>query len=89
MGFALWVRDGIARAEGTHEYRPMGIAIISKTDLFRASDFRPRLSQVEPSDRDFAGYFASIHHLNHFLKGKRNDSKAAIAHHHGGVLSNS
>jgi hypothetical protein len=89
MGFALWMKDGIARAEGTHEYRPMGIAIISTTDLFRAGDFRARRSQVELSDRDFAGYFASINHLNHFLKRKRNDSKATTAHHHGGVLSNS
>jgi hypothetical protein len=89
MGFALWVKDGIARAEGTHEYRPMGIAVISCTDLFRARDFRPRRSQVEVSDCDFAGYFASIHHLNHFLKGRRHDPKATAPHHHGGVLSNS
>jgi hypothetical protein len=89
MGFALWVKDGIARAEGTHEYRPMGIAVISTTDLFRVRDFRPRRSQVETSDRDFAGYFASIHHLNYFLKRKRHEPKNPNPHHHGGVLSNS
>jgi hypothetical protein len=86
MGFALWVKDGVARAEGTHEYRPMGIAIISTTDLFRARDFRPRRSQVELPDRDFAGYFASLHHLNHYL---RHANKNKHPHHYGGVLSNS
>ncbi len=86
MGFALWIKDGIARAEGTHEYRPMGIAIISGTDLFRSRDFRPRRSQVELPERDFAGYFASLHHLNHFL---RHAHKTKHPHHHGGVLSNS
>jgi len=86
MGFALWVKDGVARAEGTHEYRPMGIAIISATDLFSARDFRPRRTQVETSDRDFAGYFASINHLNYYL---RHADKASHPHHYGGVLSNS
>ena len=89
MGFALWVKDGVARAEGTHEYRPMGIAIISTTDLFRARDFRPRRSQVELPDRDFAGYFASLHHLNDFLKRQRHERTTTHPHHHGGVLSNS
>ena len=94
MGFALWVEDGVARAEGTHEYRPMGIAVISTFDLFRAADFRPRPSSgTVPSDRHFAGYFASIGHLNDYLrkrrKPKRNDQPTAHPHHHGGVLSNS
>ena len=86
MGFALWVKDGIARAEGTHEYRPMGIAVISSTDLFRTRDFRPRRSQIETGSLDFAGYFASLHDLNHYL---RHEPKATHPHHYGGVLSNS
>ena len=94
MGFALWIEDGVARAEGTHEYRPMGIAVVSTSDLFRASDFRPRQALAEiPSDRNFAGYFASIGHLNHYLRKRRNlrpnAQTTAHPHHHGGVLSNS
>jgi hypothetical protein len=88
MGFALWVKDGVARAEGTHEYRPMGIAIVSTTDQFRAKDFRPRRSQVELSDRDFAGFFASLGDLNHYLR-HRHEHKTSHPNHHGGVLSNS
>jgi hypothetical protein len=86
MGFALWVKDGVARAEGTHEYRPMGIAIISATDLFQARDFKPRRSQVELPYRDFAGYFASLNHLNHYL---RHTGTKKRPQQYGGVLSNS
>ena len=89
MGFALWVKDGVARAEGTHEYRPMGVALISVTDLFRARDFRPRRTQTETPARDFAGFFASITHLNHYLRCGRHHRKTAHPHHHGGVLSDS
>ncbi len=28
MGFALWLDDELAWAQGTHEYRPMGTAVI-------------------------------------------------------------
>ena len=35
MGFYLWVDDGLAWAQGTYEYRPMGTAVISASDLFR------------------------------------------------------
>jgi hypothetical protein len=96
MGFALWVKDGVARAEGTHEYRPMGIAVISQTDLFHARDFRPRRPQVPAPDKDFAGFFAgffaSLGDLNDFLRKLRkyrHDQQTAHPHHHGGVLSNS
>jgi hypothetical protein len=42
MGFYLWVGDGLAWAQGTYEYRPMGTAVISASDLFRRRDFDPR-----------------------------------------------
>ena len=37
MGFALWIdaEPGLAWAQGTHEYRPLGTAVISFTDQFR------------------------------------------------------
>jgi len=42
MGFYLWVDDELAWAQGTYEYRPMGTAVISASDLFRRRDFDPR-----------------------------------------------
>jgi hypothetical protein len=29
MGFALWMEDEVAWAQGTHEYRPMGSAAMA------------------------------------------------------------
>jgi len=67
MGFALWVKDDVARAEGTHEYRAMGIAVVSVTGQFLARDFRPRHKYSSVDERDFAGFFASLGDLNYFL----------------------
>ena len=41
MGFYLWFDDALAWAQGTYEYRPMGTAVISASDLFRRRDFSP------------------------------------------------
>jgi hypothetical protein len=40
MGFALWIDGELAWAQGVHEYRPMGAAVIGVTDRFRHRDFR-------------------------------------------------
>ena len=37
-----WRVNTLAWAQGTYEYRPMGAAVISKSDLFRRRDFSPR-----------------------------------------------
>jgi hypothetical protein len=89
MGFALWVEPEVAWAEGTHEYRPMGVAVISVTDFFHARDFHPNRAPRTERDRDFAGYFASLGDLNHYLRRNRNERQAAHPNHYGGVLSNS
>ena len=40
MGFALWIDSDCVWAQGTHEYKPMGAAVIARvTDLFRQQDF--------------------------------------------------
>ena len=46
MGFAVWIdqASGVVWAQGTHEYRPMGAAVIAVTDQFRG----PRLRPVAP-----------------------------------------
>ncbi|HUB78952.1 MAG TPA: hypothetical protein VMB03_09160 [Bryobacteraceae bacterium] len=71
MGFYLWVDGNLAWAQGTYEYRPMGTAVISCSDLFRRRDFSPRRKVQAPRDAEFAGQFASLGHLNMQLKERR------------------
>jgi hypothetical protein len=71
MGFYLWLDEEFAWAQGTYEYRPMGTAVISKTDLFRRRDFSPRRSARAPGSALYAGQFASLGHLNQQLKKNR------------------
>jgi len=71
VGFELYLSDGTARAEGTHEYRPMGTAVISATDLFRSRDFNARQSGAKDRTTDFAGFFASLVDLNDYLRRTR------------------
>ena len=69
MGFALWTDGELAWAQGTHEYRPMGVAVISATDLFRPRDFDARA--LPRSGKDFAGLFASLEQVNRHLRARR------------------
>jgi hypothetical protein len=71
MGFYLWLDDELAWAQGTYEYRPMGAAVISTSDLFRRRDFDSRRKPHPPPAAVFAGQFASLGHLNAQLKKKR------------------
>lgn len=81
--------DDVVWAEGTHEYRPMGAAVIAATDLFRVRDFQARRPMRADRGRDFAGYFASLGELNDYLLRKRHDKQTTHPHHYGGVLSDS
>jgi hypothetical protein len=67
MGYALYRKDRILWAAGTHEYRPMGVAAIAATDLFRPRDFKPAIKAPAETEAEFLGFFASIVDLNHFL----------------------
>ena len=71
VGFALWIEEELAWAQGTHEYRPMGVAVIAATDLFSLRDFDPRRRGPSPRDPSFAGLFASIGELNGHLRRRR------------------
>ena len=71
MGFYLWVDEQLAWAQGTYEYRAMGAAVISKSDLFRRRDFSPRRPLRPPCAARFAGQFASLGHLNQHLQNSR------------------
>jgi hypothetical protein len=74
MGFALWMEDGVAKAQGTHEYRPMGVAVISATDVFQHRDFNPKAKLPARSHRSFVGLFASLGHVNRFLVAYRSQA---------------
>jgi hypothetical protein len=71
MGFALWLENDLAWAQGTHEYRPMGAAIIGARTLFSARDFRP--SRIAPArdHHSYIGLFASIGEMNDYLRRSR------------------
>jgi hypothetical protein len=68
MGFALWIRQEEAIAQGTHEYRPMGVAVIGVRGVFTPRDFRRTRRGPSRMDPALAGYFASLGEMNDFLK---------------------
>jgi hypothetical protein len=71
VGYYLWLDGDLAWAQGTYEYRPMGTAVISASDLFRRRDFSARRNMQIPREAEFAGQFASLGHLNTQLKERR------------------
>lgn len=75
MAFALWFEGDLAIAQGTHEYRPMGWAVIARTAVFSPRDFRPQPLMRRRTDRGFAGLFASLSELNAFLVKSRSQPK--------------
>ena len=68
MGFALWIDGDLAWAQGTHEYRPMGVAVVGTAGTFTSRDFRARRRVPFRDPARFAGFFASIGHLNQHLE---------------------
>jgi hypothetical protein len=70
MGFALWIDTGhgLAWAQGTHEYRPMGAAAITFTDQFRHRDFRQARRRPAHLRNAFVGFFGSLEEVNVYLR---------------------
>jgi len=66
MGFALWMDKENAQVwvRGTHEYRPMGTAVIARTDQFRHRDFRQTRRVPVRLRGAFAGFFGSLEEVN-------------------------
>ena len=75
MGFALWIQDDVALAEGTHEYRPMGVAVISTQTLFTPRDFDRGRRGPSRFDPTFSGFFASLGQLNDYLEIRRRSKR--------------
>jgi hypothetical protein len=74
MGFDLWLDGELAWAQGTYEYRPMGAAVISASDLFRRRDFDSKRRADKSPGARFVGQFASLGHLNANLKSRRREA---------------
>ena len=70
MGWAVWIdeQEGTAWAQGTHEYRPAGTAVIAITDQFHPRDFRQRLRRPRSLDASFTGFFGSLEEVNRYLR---------------------
>jgi hypothetical protein len=70
MGFAVWVDEQTqtAWAQGTHEYRPMGTAVIAITDQFRHRDFRQSRRTPAHLRGAFVGFFGSLETVNEYLR---------------------
>jgi hypothetical protein len=76
MGFALWIDDDLAWAQGTHEYRPMGVAVVSSRDLFTAHDFSLRRRPPHRDSPSYQGLFASLGDVNGHLARRRSQGIA-------------
>lgn len=68
MGFALWIDRDVAWAEGTHEYRPMGAAVVAVTDQFRPRDFRAGRRCPARREPCFIGLFGSLEEVNEYMR---------------------
>jgi hypothetical protein len=68
MGFALWIADEQAWAAGTHEYRPMGAAVIAENGVFRARDFSRERRAPGRREPSFVGLFGSLEEVNVYLR---------------------
>lgn len=71
MGFAVWIDGEVAWAQGTHEYRPMGAAVVSTEDLFSHRDFSIQRKTPDREERTFVGLFASLSDVNAWLYERR------------------
>lgn len=70
MGFALWIDSlsDLAWAQGTHEYRPMGTAVVARTDQFRRVDFQQNRQRPAHLESSFVGFFGSLEDVNARLR---------------------
>jgi hypothetical protein len=79
MGFYLWVAEDVAWAQGTYEYRPMGMAVVALSDLFTRRDFDPRRKTRPPVTARYLGQYASLGHVNSVLELNRGRYRASAA----------
>lgn len=82
MGFALWIdrEEGLAWARGTHEYRPLGTAVVALSDQFRNKDFQPTRKSPVHLQQCFAGFFGSLETVNQYLREPSRTLRPTPAH---------
>ncbi|MEP6715486.1 MAG: hypothetical protein ABJC09_07910 [Terriglobia bacterium] len=70
MGFAVWIdeENALAWAQGTHEYRPLGTAVIARSDQFRPRDFVQTRRRPPHLRNAFRGFFGSLEEVNADLR---------------------
>ena len=68
MGFALCIANQQAWAAGTHDYRPMGAAVIAENGSFRARDFSRDRHAPGRRHPSFIGLFGSLEEVNVYLR---------------------
>lgn len=70
MGFALWIDHPAetAWAQGTHEYRPMGTAVIGRRGQFHHRDFKAIRQRPAHLEKSFAGFYGSLEEINVTLR---------------------
>jgi hypothetical protein len=80
VGFGLWIdgEERLAWARGTHEYRPMGAAVVAVTDQFRHRDFHGSHCLPAHLRNSFAGFFGSLEDLNEHLRRRARRSAARL-----------
>jgi len=73
MGFAVWIDppNGLAWAQGTHEYRVMGTAVIALSGQFRHRDFSKDYRRPKSLENNFGGFFGSLEEINATLRGEQ------------------
>ena len=78
MGFAVWVdeKEQVVWAQGTHEYRPMGAAVMALQDQFRPRDFRQSLKRPADIHNRFVGFFASLEAVNEYMQSPPNQKRS-------------
>jgi hypothetical protein len=68
VGFALYVLDDVTWCKGTHEYRPMGAAVVAAGSVLTPRDFHGRRQVPRTAAGAFAGFFASLGEVNAFVR---------------------
>lgn len=72
MGFALWIDHSTDTAwvQGTHEYRPMGTAVIERRGQFHRRDFAAARCRPGHLENSFAGFYGSLEEVNITLRSE-------------------
>ncbi|MDZ7638456.1 MAG: hypothetical protein U5J83_09450 [Bryobacterales bacterium] len=69
----------MAYAEGTHEYRAWGSAVVGVRTQFRLKDFRLHAGKRPRLGKEFVGLFPSLEEVNIYLKTNKRNKPFVVA----------